>query len=136
MDIKNKTNWLDAKTLIIMLLSIAILIIYFAASNGYIFNNKTEIDKLHKENSILLTKNDSIKELNNELSNQIGGLEELTYDLHNQLDSANLEIKRLKRIKNEIPTKVNRMSANSVANEFSKYLETKDKSSNASHQRR
>ena len=115
---------IDLKTILIVVLSLLVIALYIGVQKGYIGEN-------HKaENDLLTTQNDSLQKANNTLQMQIGGLEELTNDLNIKLDSAQAIITKLKGKRNEIPSKVNRMSANDVTDAFTKYLDKKDKSRN------
>lgn len=124
---------LDVKTIAILVLGLALIISFIAGQKGYFSNYKDEVKKLQDQNEVLTTSNDSLRELNNELDMQINGLNEYTFVLNNQLDSANVAISKLKKRRNEIPTKVNNMSSAGVANAFTDYLNKKSKSPNTSY---
>jgi chromosome segregation ATPase len=120
MDIKK----IDIKTWFIIILAIGLIISFIFNQKNNVNYHKDEIDALHKTNSDLLLKNDSLKKLNNKLDSKIAEINILLYNNNKQISEAQAEINRLKNKRNEIPNYVNGLSANDVANDISKYLET------------
>lgn len=127
MDIKK----IDIKTWFIIILAIGLIISFIFNQKNNIDYHKDEINALHKSNSELLLKNDSLKKINDELDIKITNINILLDSNNKQISEAQNEINRLKNKRNEIPNYVNSLSANDVANDISKYLETtKDTDSN------
>ena len=120
MDIKK----IDIKTWFIIILAIGLIVSLIFNQKNNINYHKDEIDALHKSNSDLLLKNDSLKNLNDKLDIKISEINILLDSNNKQISEAQNEINRLKNKRNEIPNYVNGLSANDVANDISKYLET------------
>jgi hypothetical protein len=117
-----KTNKFDIKTWFIIILGVALcLSIWFGQKNN-VYDNKDKIEVLQKQNESLIKKNDSLSIANakidvliSEINKKIDGNTEILVATKKQLQD-------IKKIQNEIPHYVNNLSANGVANEFSKYL--------------
>lgn len=124
----NKINILiDIKSIVIILLSLLVVgLIFLKNSNKDIENYGQEIDNLNKVNKELLLNNDSLKNLNLELSKDIINLNDKIGDINLILESNESLIKRLKKRKSEIPTNVNVMDADGVASGISDYLKRRD----------
>lgn len=112
---------------IIILLSILLIIsLFYHKSN--INQHKDEINNLHKQNSSLLYKNDSIRLVNIKIDAKLNILDRKLQDNASKLILTQKELQALKKKKNEIPTYVKHLSANEVANAFSSHLNTKSPS--------
>jgi hypothetical protein len=124
----NKINiFIDKKTIVIILLSLLVVgLIFFKNSDKDIEKYKLEIENLNKVNKELLLNNDSLKNLNSELSKDIINLNDKIDDINLILESNESLIKRLKKRKSEIPTNVNVMDADGVASGISDYLKRRD----------
>lgn len=124
----NKINILiDIKSIVIILLSLLIVgLIFLKNTNKDIENYGQEIDNLNKVNKELLLNNDSLKNLNLELSKDIINLNDKIGDINLILESNESLIKRLKKRKSEIPTNVNVMDADGVTSGITDYLKRRD----------
>jgi len=124
----NKINiFIDIKTIVIILLSLLVVgLIFFNNSGKDIEKYRQEIDNLNKVNKELLLNNDSLKNLNSDLSKDIINLNDKIDDINLILESNESLIKRLKKRKSEIPTNVNVMDADGVASDISDYLKRRD----------
>lgn len=112
--------------MIILLSLLVVGLIFLKNSNKDIENYGQEIDNLNKVNKELLLNNDSLKNLNLELSKDIINLNDKIGDINLILESNESLIKRLKKRKSEIPTNVNVMDADGVASGISDYLKRRD----------
>lgn len=112
--------------MIILLSLLVVGLIFFKNSDKDIEKYKLEIENLNKVNKELLLNNDSLKNLNSELSKDIINLNDKIDDINLILESNESLIKRLKKRKSEIPTNVNVMDADGVASGISDYLKRRD----------
>jgi chromosome segregation ATPase len=117
---------MDAKTMLIWILGIVLCItLYF---NGQKVNkHKEEIKVLHKENKSLEGKNDSLKNNIKKLDIILTEIDKKLTQNNKEMEGVNQSIEKLKNRKNEIPTYVNRLSANNTADALSNYLDRKTK---------
>jgi hypothetical protein len=124
----NKINIIiDIKSIVIILLTLLVVgLIFFKNSDKDIEKYRQEIDNLNKVNKELLLNNDSLKNLNLELSKDIIKLNDKIDDINIILESNESLINRLKKRKSEIPTNVNVMDADGVASGISDYLKRRD----------
>ncbi len=122
---------MDAKTMLIWILGIVLCVtLYF---NGQKINkHKDEIKVLHDENATLVTKNDSLKENIKKFNIILTEIDKKISENNKEMGSVNKSITNLKNKKNEIPTYVNSLSANSTADALSSYLDRKTKSTSTS----
>lgn len=81
-----------------------------------------------EKSNILVRKNDSLKNINIQLDKKIDSIRDDREILVKKLVIAKSEILIINKKRNEIPKYVNRLSANGVANELTKYLDEKTKS--------
>ncbi len=117
----------DIKSIIILILSLVIVgIILFNPSKKEINKYETEINNLNKKNKELLFKNDSLKNVNRQLGNDILILTKKIDDINIELEDNENLIKRLKKKKGEIFSNVNSMDANGVTRSLSDYLKRRD----------
>ena len=117
----------DIKSIIILILSLVIVgIILFNPSKKEINKYETEINNLNKKNKELLFKNDSLKNVNRQLGNDILILTKKIDDINTELEDNENLIKRLKKKKGEIFSNVNSMDANGVTSNISDYLKRRD----------
>lgn len=112
--------------MIILLSLLVVGLIFFNNSGKDIEKYRQEIDNLNKVNKELLLNNDSLKNLNSDLSKDIINLNDKIDDINLILESNESLIKRLKKRKSEIPTNVNVMDADGVASDISDYLKRRD----------
>lgn len=117
---------MDAKTMLILILGIVLCVtLYF---NGQKVNkHKEEIKVLHEQNESLEGKNDSLKNNIQKLDVVLTEIDKKINKNNKEMEGVNQSIENLKNRKNEIPTYVNSLSANSTADALSNYLERKTK---------
>ena len=122
---------MDAKTMLICILGIVLCVtLYF---NGQKVNkHKEEIKVLHEQNKSLEGKNDSLKDNINKLDVVLTEIDKKLNQNNKEMEGVNQSIEKLKNRKNEIPTYVNSLSANSTADALSNYLDRKTKSKSTS----
>jgi chromosome segregation ATPase len=101
-------------------------IILFNPSKKEINKYETEINNLNKKNKELLFKNDSLKNVNRQLGNDILILTKKIDDINIELEDNENLIKRLKKKKGEIFSNVNSMDANGVTRSLTDYLKRRD----------
>lgn len=118
---------MDAKTMLIWILGIVLCVtLYF---NGEKINkHKEEIKSLHTKNDSLAVKNDSLKGNIRRLDTILVAIDKKLTQNNKEMEGVNQSIEKIKNRKNEIPTYVNSLSANSTASALSAYLERKTKS--------
>ncbi len=126
MDIKK----IDIKIIAIIVLGIALIISFMFGQRSKIDTKKEDITILHDNNADLAHKNDSLKQVNLRLDNQISEINKILESNTKQITQTQIELDKLKKRKNEIPTYVNALDADGVANAFSNYLKAKSPSSN------
>lgn len=124
----NKKNIIiDIKTIVIILLLILVSgLIFFNNSDKEIEKYQQEITNLNTKNKELLLYNDSLKNLNLLLSNDVTNLNNKIDDINLKLISNEGLIRRLKNKKGEILTNVNVMDADGVASGISDYLKRRN----------
>lgn len=124
----NKKNIIiDIKTIVIILLLILVSgLIFFNNSDKEIEKYQQEIINLNTKNKELLLYNDSLKNLNLLLSNDVTNLNNKIDDINLKLISNEGLIRRLKNKKGEILTNVNVMDADGVASGISDYLKRRN----------
>lgn len=124
----NKKNIIiDIKTIVIILLLILVSgLIFFNNSDKEIEKYQQEITNLNTKNKKLLLYNDSLKNLNLLLSNDVTNLNNKIDDINLKLISNEGLIRRLKNKKGEILTNVNVMDADGVASGISDYLKRRN----------
>lgn len=118
---------IDIKTWFIIILGIALIISFLFGQRSHIDTHQDELKALHEAEAALVKSNDSLKVANSKLDIKIS-------DISNKLD-ANIkaladtqsELEILKKRKNETSTNVNRLSAHSVSNDFTNYLQSRTK---------
>lgn len=116
---------IDTKTWFILILGALLVLSLIFGQKLNIKYHKEEIKALHEANTVLLHKNDSLDIVNKNLDIKISEVNILLEENNKEISDAKTEIERLKNKRNEIPTYVNGLFANGVANNISKYLETK-----------
>lgn len=101
-----------------------------------IFNQKKQgsndslIKELHAKSDSLVKNNEELTEANKKLDSSIFIINQQLVVNKEKLDKTQKQLQDLNNKRNEIPTNVNRLSANSVANAFTDYLNQRTKSSN------
>lgn len=119
----NKMKKLDIKSIFIIILGIAVIVTYFIGGNTVTNNYEEQIEKLHKENSVLISKNDSLKVENTKLDEKFVKLEGKIKENDLKLAQTQSQLEKLNKRRNEVPTYVNSLSVTGVADAFSDYLE-------------
>lgn len=114
---------LDIKSIFIIILGIAVIVTYFIGGNTVTNNYEEQIEKLHKENSVLISKNDSLKVENTKLDEKFVKLEGKIKENDLKLAQTQSQLEKLNKRRNEVPTYVNSLSVTGVADAFSDYLE-------------
>lgn len=114
---------LDIKSIFIIILGIAVIVTYLMGGNTVTTDYKDQIEKLHEENSVLVIKNDSLKNDNIKLDNKFAKLEGKIKENDLKLSQTKLQLEKLNKRRNEVPTYVNSLSADGVADAFAEYLE-------------
>jgi uncharacterized protein YoxC len=113
---------LDAKTIIIIILTALVLILMLFTVKNNVYDYKKEIKELHQQNTQLKHQVDSITVENKKIDaqlNKIYGIINISEKLIEQYDN---RIKELKQSKNETSNRVNVLNANGVATEFTNYI--------------
>ena len=119
MDLKK----IDIKTWFIIILGVALIISFIVGQKNNVDTHKTDIEALHKANSALILKNDSLKEVNKGLDAKIARYDILLKENANLISSNEKELGRLKNKLNEIPNYVKYLSANGVTSNLTDYLQ-------------
>ncbi len=115
---------LDFKTIVIIILGAALIISFFFGQKSNINKHEAELKALHIENTLLLTKNDSLIKVNSVLDGKIVEVNKQLEANVKQLSENTTQLEVLKKKKNEIPVYVNNLSANGVSSEFTNFLES------------
>jgi hypothetical protein len=113
---------LDTKSIIIVILASLLVIFTIFQPNKKIHTYKDEIKALHQKNEKLLHSNDSLKVVNQKIDvelEKIYGIIKITEKLIVQYDN---RINNLKNKQDEISNRVNILSADGVAIEFTNYI--------------
>ncbi len=121
MDLKK----IDFKTYAIIILGIALIISFFFGQKSHINTHKDDITLLHKNNAELIHRNDSLTVANAKLDKVITSIELELNKNSKKLADTQIELDKLNKKRNEIPTYVNHLSATGVSSAFSNYLEAK-----------
>jgi hypothetical protein len=117
---------IDIKTIFILVLGAAvILLLLFRPSKG-INTHEEEILILKTQNKVLIQDNDSLSSINNKLIEDVVILEEGVEEINIKLEDSTKEIEKLKKKKNEISSNVIIMDANDVTNNIADYLERRN----------
>jgi alpha-N-acetylglucosamine transferase len=127
---------IDLKTLLILVLGVALIISFFFGQKSAVDKHATEIKALHEENSLLLGRNDSLR---TEIAKNDVFIDNANKVISNNSIATNktqLELNKLKNKRNEIPNYVNALSANGTANAFTKYLNKRTEGNNDSKLKR
>ena len=120
---------LDIKSIAIIVLGLALLTSIYFRHGAQIDTHGNEIDKLHLDDKALSKKNDSLINANKQLDLVIQDINKQLGDKTIELEAVKQELGVLKKKKDETHKYVNNLSATSVANTFSKYLNTKGSNS-------
>ena len=113
---------IDIKIVFILILAAAVILLLLFRPTKEINIHEEEILMLEIQNKILLQDNDSLSSINIKLIEDVFILEEDVEEINVKLEDSSKEIDKLKRKKNEIPSNVIIMDANSVTNNIADYL--------------
>ena len=117
---------IDIKTIFILVLGAAVILLLLFRPTKEINTHEEEILMLENQNKILLQDNDSLSSINNKLIEDVVILEEGVEEINIKLEDSTKEIEKLKKKKNEIPSNVIIMDANDVTNHLADYLERRN----------
>lgn len=107
--------------IIVLLLGVVGMIFFWPSDNGGV--DQKELDRLERENESLMKMNDSLKVENAKLDEIIFNANEAIEDLNIERDSLDVEIKKLKKRRNEARDHVNSLNDSDVIRGLSDYLE-------------
>ncbi len=117
---------IDIKTIFILVLGVAVILLLLFGPSKEINTHEEEILILKTQNRILSQDNDSISSINIKLMKDVVILEEDVEEINVKLEDSNKEIDKLKRKKNEIPSNVIIMDANDVTSHLADYLKRRN----------
>ena len=117
---------IDIKTIFILVLGVTVILLLLFRPTKEINIHEEEILMLEIQNKILLQDNDSLSSINIKLIEDVFILEEDVEEINDKLEDSSKEIDKLKRKKNEIPSNVIIMDANSVTNNIADYLKRRN----------
>lgn len=117
---------IDIKIIFILLLGVAIILLLLFRPTKEINTHEEEILMLENQNKLLLQDNDSLSFINIKLIEDVTILEEDVEEINIKLEDSSKEIDKLKKKKNEIPSNVIVMDANSVTNHLADYLKRRN----------
>lgn len=120
---------LDIKTIFIIILGSLLIIAILVNRKNDPKKYDDKIKDLHAQNDILLHNNDSLNAINKSLDKYIKEINTQLVVNTTLLTNTQLQLDNLNKRRNEIPSIVNRLSANGVANAFTDHLDKRTKSS-------
>ncbi len=121
----NTPKWLktlDAKSIMLIVVSIFFLISLFFGPRKIINLNQDQLNQLHKENKAWMSKYDSLEKVNKVILMRISEREELIDLKDVELNEAQTQIEELKRRRPIVKAGTLSLDANSVSEELTKYL--------------
>lgn len=113
---------LDIKSIAIIILGAALILSFLFGNKLHINDHKNEIDALHKQNTMLMFSNDSLKSINIKLDTEIKDINTKVVANEKKLADKEGELEILKKKRNEVPRYVNSLNGDGVSNAFSNYL--------------
>lgn len=123
-----KEKLLDIRNLAILILGAALIISFFFGQKDKTDYHKDEINELKTQNKLLFSANDSIMALNRKIDGEISAINLNIQISQGLIQHTQLQIDKLKKQRDEIPSRVNSLSNDSVAIAFSNYLNSKSAS--------
>ena len=117
---------IDIKTIFILVLGAAVILLLLFRPSKEISTYEEEMLILKNQNIKLLQNNDSLSTINDKLIEDVIILEEDVEEINIKLVDSSKEIDKLKKKKNEIPSNVIVMDANSVTNYIADYLKRRN----------
>lgn len=118
----------DIKTIFIFILGG--LLILATIFNQNKIKTISNLEEFKTKSEILLKENKKLVESNKKLDSAINVIKQELEINKTKLDITKKQLENLNNKRDEIYTKVNRLSANDVANAFTEYLNKRTKSSN------
>ena len=119
---------LDFKTILILILGIGLIISFMFGQKSVIDEHKVEIKKMHEENSRMILRNDSLFKYNTKIEAEMLLINKKLKENEVFIANTQLQINKLNKRKNEVSNHVNNLSAISLSNGFTDYLQTKSRS--------
>ena len=116
----------DIKIVFILILAISLILTLLFTPSKDVDTHREEILMLETKNKKLIVYNDSLTTINMGLEKDVVILEENVNEIVIELESSVVEIEKLKRKRNEIPTNVIIMDANDVTSNITEYLERRN----------
>lgn len=113
---------LDIKTIFILILAAALVLMFIFRPSKSLKNNEDLIDKLKEQNKELLENNNKLKQSNDSLNSRILVIDKNIKSVDKKLSGNSNKISDLENGKSKISGSVRVLSANGVASELSKYL--------------
>ena len=117
---------MDIKTIFILVLGAAVILLLLFRPSKDINTHEEEILILRNQNIVLLQNNDSLSTINDKLIEDVIILEEGVEEINVKLKESSKEIDELKKKKNEILSDVIIMDANDVTNNIADYLKRRN----------
>ena len=117
---------IDIKTIFILVLGAAVILLLLFRPSKEISTYEEEMLILKNQNIKLLQNNDSLSTINDKLIEDVIILEEDVEEINIKLEDSSKEIDKLKKKKNEIPSNVIVMDANSVTNYLADYIKRRN----------
>ena len=117
---------IDIKTIFILVLGAAVILLLLFRPSKEISTYEEEMLILKNQNIKLLQNNDSLSTINDKLIEDVIILEEDVEEINIKLVDSSKEIDKLKKKKNEIPSNVIVMDANSVTNYLADYIKRRN----------
>ena len=117
---------IDIKTIFILVLGAAVILLLLFRPSKEISTYEEEMLILKNQNIKLLQNNDSLSTINDKLIEDVIILEEDVEEINIKLVDSSKEIDKLKKKKNEIPSNVIIMDANDVTYNIADYLERRN----------
>ncbi len=116
----------DIKIVFILILAITLLLTLLFRPSKEVDTHREKILMLETKNKKLMEYNDSLTTVNMGLEKDVVILEENVNEIVIELESSVVEIEKLKRKRNEIPTNVIIMDANDVTSNITEYLKRRN----------
>ena len=117
---------IDIKIVFILVLGAAVILLLLFRPSKEISTYEEEMLILKNQNIKLLQNNDSLSTINDKLIEDVIILEEDVEEINIKLEDSSKEIDKLKKKKNEIPSNVIVMDANSVTNYLADYIKRRN----------
>lgn len=116
----------DIKIVFILVLAITLLLTLLFRPSKEVDTHSEKILMLETKNKKLMEYNDSLTTINMGLEKDVVILEKNVNEIVIELESSVVEIEKLKRKRNEIPTNVIIMDANDVTSNITEYLKRRN----------